>query len=1169
MSAQNSFLRLSKTTLSTSLAAILCSSGIGIAYGQEDEAADQPEDVIVVTGSRIRRSQYDATNATVAVSAEEMNALGITSAAEMIQQLPSNVGVNTPETNTDSNYFLGATIANLRGLNTYFGTRTLTLVDSRRFPATNNGGGVDLNLIPNALIGRIETVTGGASATYGADAMAGVVNVILDQNITDRRINLSYKTTSEGDGQNIDFSFGTGFQLLDGRGSMQIGYDHMFQEAIDDCTTRDFCARSFGTMSNGTGPQTTHPYRIRNAGSGPEPNREHYVIDDGFRYTTLTTGLIYDAAANRYYTFSEDGQTPIEIYTADSELCGPALTPLQVEWLTEEGYTNGQGGNGDTPYGCGNLSYKNVPLIPETTRDNLYARFEYELESGITIDTEISYGESNSVAKQNSSSRSYDIAGVEILRDNAFLLQGSPEMQAVMNGLIDQDTNGLFSCGFFLAPYGSAYHSETDCGYLYKDFSAQTEQINNTDTDVTRLTLGADGSLFEGGSWTWEAYLSWGQTDTTTTISDWQALLRRNMAYDPVLDPSGEPVCRVLYSDDGSPAYGIDDPNYDPNDTGDVNRQRWLEYFATELGDTATSDEIMLYLTSISNGCLPLNQFGHNMTPDVRDYVYPTVREGSDIEQQVISFSLSGDLWEGIGNAGPLTMAAGLDWNESDVFNLPPDDPVLARDYYVNFGDTWGGVTTNTEAFVEFELPLLRDKPGANYLMINVTDRRVRNESKRTTGDPANATRYTSSWKASMIWQPVDMLNVRITRSYDQRAPSARELYESSTPAQAQVQASEIDNVFNPIGQGENDDSYGFSRFGGNIALDNEVSITQTLGLVFTPDGKIPGFRASVDYLETNIAGGIEQVSYLQVPGRCSAQVELGYSYDEQSYCRQIIFDPPDPAIDPNDPYFTANYPGNEATAYQYSNFNFISSSQENTSPITSRSIDYSVSYFTQLDRGGSISARLIATRYLEQRRVFGDPLNPLRGINVVGQTGSSGNVSIYNGEGGGFGINFNPVPEFSSNLWMTYQKDAFSVTSQLRYLGEGRLNVTDGWIGPGDVGKFTGAIADADTDPVSGQNPCSAVGQAVSCPYDPRLENTVTKSTLPSWTTMNLNIAYDFSRSRRSFDAFESFQVYLNITNVGDRVPGFYSGWGAGGINSTYFSGMGRQYELGLQMTF
>jgi hypothetical protein len=151
----------------------------------------------------------------------------------------------------------------------------------------------------------------------------------------------------------------------------------------------------------------------------------------------------------------------------------------------------------------------------------------------------------------------------------------------------------------------------------------------------------------------------------------------------------------------------------------------------------------------------------------------------------------------------------------------------------------------------------------------------------------------------------------------------------------------------------------------------------------------------------------------------------------------------------------------------------------------------------------------------------------------------------------------------------MTYQKDAFSVTSQLRYLGEGRLNVTDGWIGPGDVGKFTGAIADADTDPVSGQNPCSAVGQAVSCPYDPRLENTVTKSTLPSWTTMNLNIAYDFSRSRRSFDAFESFQVYLNITNVGDRVPGFYSGWGAGGINSTYFSGMGRQYELGLQMTF
>src|SRR5690606_25708227 len=121
---------------------------------------------------------------------------------DMIAQLPNNVAAITPETSANDNFNMGATIANLRGLNTYAGTRTLTLVDSRRFVPSNNGGGVDLNLIPTALVGRIETVTGGASATYGADAMAGVVNVILDNDIEGLRLDLSYDVTDEGDGEN-------------------------------------------------------------------------------------------------------------------------------------------------------------------------------------------------------------------------------------------------------------------------------------------------------------------------------------------------------------------------------------------------------------------------------------------------------------------------------------------------------------------------------------------------------------------------------------------------------------------------------------------------------------------------------------------------------------------------------------------------------------------------------------------------------------------------------------------------------------------------------------------------------------------------------------------------------------------------------------------------------
>jgi outer membrane receptor protein involved in Fe transport len=70
-------------------------------------------------------------------------------------------------------------------------------------------------------------------------------------------------------------------------------------------------------------------------------------------------------------------------------------------------------------------------------------------------------------------------------------------------------------------------------------------------------------------------------------------------------------------------------------------------------------------------------------------------------------------------------------------------------------------------------------------------------------------------------------------------------------------------------------------------------------------------------------------------------------------------------------------------------------------------------------------------------------------------------------------------------------------------------------------------------------------------------------------WTTLNLNFRYDFGLSNLGLDNFESLEAYFNITNVGDRVPDFYSGNGAGGINTTFFSGMGRQYELGVQMRF
>ena len=184
MSQQRSFDGLRAALLASAVAAALSSTAlVNVSYAQEesdDEAARSLEE-ITVTGSRIRRDDFSSPTPTTVVDAEYLHNLGIVNLGDAIVQMPANVGRNTPAANPGGNFFNGSTIANLRGLNPFFGSRTLTLVDSRRHVPTNQGDGVDLNFIPTIIIDRTEVVTGGASASYGSGAIGGVTNILLDR----------------------------------------------------------------------------------------------------------------------------------------------------------------------------------------------------------------------------------------------------------------------------------------------------------------------------------------------------------------------------------------------------------------------------------------------------------------------------------------------------------------------------------------------------------------------------------------------------------------------------------------------------------------------------------------------------------------------------------------------------------------------------------------------------------------------------------------------------------------------------------------------------------------------------------------------------------------------------------------------------------------------------
>ena len=171
----------------------------GTAFGQEEEkASDEDEftlEEIVVTGSRIPRRDYESSSPIVTVKAEtfvERSNIGLEATLnELPQFVPAgNQFYNGQASNPfpKSSNAPGAATANLRGLGT---NRTLVLVDGKRVQPINSMLVVDLNTIPSAAIESVETITGGAAATYGADAIAGVVNLILRKDFRGRDIRCS------------------------------------------------------------------------------------------------------------------------------------------------------------------------------------------------------------------------------------------------------------------------------------------------------------------------------------------------------------------------------------------------------------------------------------------------------------------------------------------------------------------------------------------------------------------------------------------------------------------------------------------------------------------------------------------------------------------------------------------------------------------------------------------------------------------------------------------------------------------------------------------------------------------------------------------------------------------------------------------------------------------
>ena len=272
-------------------------AGTGVAMAQDAPAAD-PEELtrIEVTGSRIKRVDSETSQPVFTMNREQIQAQGLTSVGDVIQNITSNGSTLNSTFNNGGN---GETRVSLRNLGS---NRTLVLVNGRRWVGgTGLGGAVDLNTIPTAAVERIEVLKDGASTIYGSDAIAGVVNVILRQNFDGAEANAYLGVHDEGDGfrQSYDFTVGTNSD----RWSAMMGIGYVKEEPVMAGEREISAVPNFGA-TGGFGNSGTPPIgRFSINGTRPDGTRGQFTGDRpgplGFRpYVGATDS--YNFAPDNY-----------------------------------------------------------------------------------------------------------------------------------------------------------------------------------------------------------------------------------------------------------------------------------------------------------------------------------------------------------------------------------------------------------------------------------------------------------------------------------------------------------------------------------------------------------------------------------------------------------------------------------------------------------------------------------------------------------------------------------------------------------------------------------------------------------------------------------------------------------------------------------------------------
>ncbi|MFG6485872.1 TonB-dependent receptor domain-containing protein [Roseateles sp. BYS78W] len=460
-----------------------------------ETAAPNVLSTVVVSGSRISARGFTQPTPTTRMVAADLEKVAKPNLFDAIAELPALQGSTgrTTSTNSTSSGIQGLSSLSLRGLTPI---RTLTLLDGQRVVGANVTGVTDVSQFPQLLIKQVDVVTGGASASYGSDAVGGVVNFVTDKRFTGFKANVEGGETNYHDDRNATLQAAWGNAFLDGRAHLSASVEYSREKGVPS-------PRFGGAGANGRTWFKNPAFQVRPIAQTNDGKPQYTFIENAQQFQYAKYGLITNGPLQG--TAFGPGGTPFQFqYGSGGVPTGTGAVTGCVTPFCVGGDLSGTVGGGTT-------------LGMNMTRQVFYTRGSYELSPDHEIFFTLNYGKVDSRFTPNPGAAKN--ANLTIQCDNPFLPASIVTACAANNITSFQ--------------YGTAN----------AEFPKDIE-VNPVRTQA-RVTVGANGRFDAfGKDWTYDAYATHGQNTIDINVANMTLNNRYTAAIDAIRGPNNTIICR-------------------------------------------------------------------------------------------------------------------------------------------------------------------------------------------------------------------------------------------------------------------------------------------------------------------------------------------------------------------------------------------------------------------------------------------------------------------------------------------------------------------------------------------------------------------------------------------------------------------------------------------------